>query len=53
MRALGYVIAVVLLLTGPSQAGSSDRDVPGVGTFLYCGAPVLVPAPELMAELSR
>jgi hypothetical protein len=53
MRALGYMIVLVLVLTGPSQAGSADRDVPGVGTFVYCGSPVMTPAPELLAELSQ
>jgi hypothetical protein len=49
MRALSYTIALVLVLTGPSLAGSVDRDMPGVGTFTYCGSPILTPAPELAA----
>ena len=49
MRALSYIIALVLVLTGPSLAGSVDRDMPGVGTFTYCGSPILTPAPELAA----
>ena len=53
MRALSYVIVLVLALTGPSLAGSADRDVPGVGTFVYCGSPVITPAPDLLAELSQ
>lgn len=53
MRALSYVIVLVLALTGPSLAGSADRDVPGVGTFVYCGSPVINPAPDLLAELSQ
>jgi hypothetical protein len=35
MRGLSRVIALVCLLTGPSLAGSADRDMPGVGTFIY------------------
>ena len=35
MRGLNYVIA---LLTGPSRAGSAERDLPGVGTFTYSGS---------------
>jgi len=50
MRALSYVIALVFVLTGPSMAGSTDRDMPGVGTFTYCGSPVVAPAPDLMAS---
>jgi hypothetical protein len=53
MRALSYLIALVFVLTGPSLAGSADRDMPGVGTFSYCGSPVAAPAPELMAAVSQ
>ncbi len=51
MRALSYIIALVFVLTGPSLAGSADRDMPGVGTFTYCGSPILTPAPEMMAAI--
>jgi hypothetical protein len=53
MRALSYMIAVVLVLSGPSLAGSADRDLPGVGTFIYCGSPILTSAPEIMAALGQ
>jgi hypothetical protein len=53
MRALSYLIALVFVLTGPSLAGSADRDMPGVGTFSYCGSPVLTPAHELMVAVSQ
>ena len=54
MRALSYItIALAFVLTGPSLAGSADRDMPGVGTFTYCGSPVVTPAPEIMAALGR
>ena len=53
MRALSYIIALVLVLTGPSLAGSADRDVPGVGTFICCGFPFLTPAPDPMAAVSQ
>lgn len=53
MRALSYVIALVFVLTGPSLAGSADRDMPGVGTFSYCGSPVVTPVPDLMAAISQ
>jgi hypothetical protein len=53
MRALSYVIALVFVLTGPSLAGSADRDMPGVGTFTYCGSPVVTPTSEVMAAISQ
>jgi hypothetical protein len=53
MRALSYLIAVVFVLTGPSLAGSADRDLPGVGTFVYCGSPIVTPAPELVAAIGQ
>ncbi|MBR1270488.1 hypothetical protein JQ629_23720 [Bradyrhizobium sp. AUGA SZCCT0222] len=49
MRALSCIIALVFVLTGPSLAGSADRDMPGVGTFTYCGSPVVTPEPDLSA----
>jgi hypothetical protein len=53
MRALSYMIVLVLVLTGPSLAGTAERDVPGVGTFVYCGSPIMTPAPELIAGLGQ
>lgn len=53
MRALSYTIVLVLVLTAPSMAASTDRDMPGVGTFVYCGSPIITPAPDLMAALGQ
>ena len=53
MRALSYVIALGFVLTGPLMAGSADRDLPGVGTFTYCGTPIVTPAPKLMAAIGQ
>jgi hypothetical protein len=49
MRALSYIIATVLLLTGPLMAGSTDNDLPGIGTFSYNGSPVVTQIPAMMA----
>ena len=49
MRALSYIMAIAFVLTGPSLAGSADRDMPGVGTFTYCGSPVVSVEPDLTA----
>jgi hypothetical protein len=53
MRAISYLIALVFVLTGPSLAGSADRDLPGVGIFVYCGSPIVTPAPELVAAIGQ
>lgn len=51
MRAFSYIFAVVLVLSGPSLAGSADGDLPGIGTFSYCGSPI--PAPQIMAAIGH
>jgi hypothetical protein len=53
MRASSYIIALVFALTGPSMAGSADPELPGVGTFTYCGTPVVFSAPKLMAAVGQ
>jgi hypothetical protein len=49
MRVL--IFALVMILAGPSLAGSTDGDLPGVGTFSYSGSPI--PAPQLLAAIGR
>lgn len=49
MRALSYIFATVLFLTGPLMAGSADNDLPGIGTFSYNGSPVATQIPTAMA----
>jgi hypothetical protein len=51
MRALSYIIATVLLLTGPSMAGSAENDLPGIGTFAYNGPPLTTQIPALLAAV--
>ncbi len=53
MQALSTMIAVVFVLTGPSLAGSTDRDLPGIGTFAYGGSPILTAAPQLVAAIGH
>ena len=50
MRAVSYVIALAFILAGPSLAGIPDRDMPGVGTFTYCGSPVAMPTHKAIAD---
>ena len=54
MRTLSYVIVVLVsVLAGPSLAGSADRDMPGIGTFVYCGSPIITGAAALMAAIGH
>jgi hypothetical protein len=53
MRTVSFIIALVSVLAGPSLAGSADGDLPGIGTFSYCGSPILKPAPAVMAAVSQ
>jgi hypothetical protein len=48
MRVLSYIIATVLLLTGPLLAGSADNDLPGIGTFSYNGSPIHTKIPSMV-----
>jgi hypothetical protein len=53
MRALSYIFAVVLVLVVPSLAGQADGDLPGIGTFAYCGSPVPGAAPAVVVALGQ
>jgi hypothetical protein len=44
MRTTSFIVAFAFILAGPSMAGSSDRQIPGVGTFAYHGSAVASPA---------
>jgi hypothetical protein len=43
------MIAIVLLLTGPSMAGSAEGNLPGIGTFSYNGSQTSTKLPAAMA----
>jgi hypothetical protein len=34
-------------------AGPADRDLPGAGTFAYCGSPIPTPAPGMTAAAGQ
>ena len=40
MRTTSFILAFAFMLAGPSMAGWSDQNLPGVGTFSYLGSPV-------------
>jgi hypothetical protein len=48
MRAFSTMIAVVLVLSRPSLAGSAGRDLPGIS-----GSPILAPAPQLTTSIGH
>jgi hypothetical protein len=48
MRTFSFILAFAFVLAGPSLAGSSDANLPGVGTFAYTGSPVVTSAPSVV-----
>ena len=52
MRTLSFILAFAFVLAGPSIAGTSDAALPGIGTFVYNGSPV-VAAPQAMVVAAR
>lgn len=48
MRTISFILALAFILAGPSMAGSSDRSLPGIGTFSYVGVPAAA-APTVVA----
>jgi hypothetical protein len=56
MRTLCAIVAFAFVLISPSLAGSSDNNLPGIGTFAYNGTPIAKLAPRQVlvasAELS-
>ena len=46
MRTTSFILAFAFMMAGPSMAGSSDQNLPGVGTFAYQGSPVASPASQ-------
>jgi hypothetical protein len=52
MRSVSFILAFAFILAGPSMAGSSDRGLPGIGTFSYNGSPV-APVPQALVVAAR
>ena len=53
MRTLSVVLAVAFVLAGASLAGTSDRGLPGIGTFAYNGSPMVMPATPSIRVAAR
>jgi len=41
MRTISFILAFAFIMAGPSMAGSTDGNLPGIGTFAYNGSPVI------------
>jgi hypothetical protein len=53
MRTTSFILAFAFVLAGPSMAGSSDQNLPGVGTFAYQGSPVATAASQPMVVAAK
>jgi hypothetical protein len=53
MRTTSFILAFAFILAGPSMAGSSDQNLPGVGTFAYHGSPVVTAASQPMVVAAK
>ena len=53
MKSLSFILAVAFVLAGPTLAGSSDADLPGIGTFSYDGSPIVTSAPQAVVVAAR
>jgi hypothetical protein len=53
MQTVSLILAVVFVLAGPTLAGSSDGNLPGIGTFAYDGSPVVTSAPQAIVVATR
>jgi hypothetical protein len=53
MRAFSFILAVALVVSAPSIAGSADTGLPGVGTFAYSGPSVAASASPAIPSADR
>jgi hypothetical protein len=53
MQTLSFILAFAFILAGPTLAGSSDGNLPGIGTFAYNGSPIVTSAPQAVLVAAR
>jgi hypothetical protein len=53
MRTASFALALAFMLAGPSMAGSSEGDLPGIGTFSYNGSPLTTSVPDSVLVATR
>src|ERR1700722_8932112 len=53
MRTVSFILAFAFVVGGPSMAGWSAGNLPGVGTFAYSGSPIAVVTPQTIVVATR
>ncbi len=53
MKTLSFILAFAFVLAGATLAGSSDGNLPGVGTFSYNASPIITDAPQAIVVAAR
>jgi hypothetical protein len=53
MRTVSFILAFAFVVAGPSMAGSSASNLPGVGTFAYSGSPIAAATPQAIVVATR
>jgi hypothetical protein len=53
MRTFSFILAFAVVLVGPSLTGSTESNLPGIGTFAYTGSPVVASAPHAIVVAAR
>jgi hypothetical protein len=53
MPTVSFILAFAFVLAGPSMAGSSAGNLPGVGTFAYSGSPIATATPQAIVVATR
>jgi hypothetical protein len=53
MRTVSFILAFAFVVAGPSMAGWSAGNLPGVGTFAYSGSPIAVVTPQTIVVATR
>lgn len=53
MRTISLILAFAFVLAGPSLAGSTNGNLPGIGTFAYNGSPVTAAVAPVVVAYAR
>jgi hypothetical protein len=53
MRTISFILAFAFILAGPSMAGSTDGNLPGIGTFAFTGSPAISAVAPMVVAYAR